>query len=109
MHGAYQKEYDQLFVELIASNCLHFNLADSPAFHKFVNFLNKRINMKTSVTYSRQMVKYAKEVLEDIQKLVKELCDALGAITTDLWDSRTKDSYISGTIHFVDKLFRLHR
>ena len=33
--------------------------------------------MKTSVTYSRQMIKYAKEVLEDIQSLVKELCDAL--------------------------------
>ena len=36
--------------------------------------------MKTSVTYSRQMIKYAKEVLEDIQKLVKELCNAVGDI-----------------------------
>ena len=30
-------------------------------------------------------------------------------MTTDLWDSRVGDSYISGTIHFVDKGFRLHR
>ena len=60
LHGAYQKDYYELFLEMIASNCLPFNLARG--------------------SISRQMIKYAKEVLEDIQKLVKELCDALGDI-----------------------------
>ena len=49
------------------------------------------------------------EILEDVKKAVKKFCDASAAITTDLWTSRARDSYISITVHFVDELFRLHR
>ena len=63
----------------------------------------------TGNTYSRQLEKFAAEVQEDVQKLISEFCDAGAAVTTDLWDSRVGDSYISGTIHFEDKGFRRHR
>ena len=107
--GAAQKQFDKLFVELLASNLLPFSLADSPEWHKIVEFLNKTVNIKTSTTYSKQTEKYAAEIMADVKKMISDLCDAGGAVTTDLWTSRAGDSYISGTMHFIDKDFRLHR
>ena len=107
--GAKQKSFDKLFLELLACNFLPFNLADSPEWHSLVQYLDKTINLKTGSTYSKQLEKFAAEVQEDVQKLISEFCDAGAAVTTDLWDSRVGDSYISGTLHFVDKGFRLHR
>ena len=31
------------------------------------------------------------------------------AFTTDIWTSRSQDSYISLTLHFIDKFWHLHR
>ena len=55
------------------------------------------------------MNKYCKEILEDVQKIVKDNCDASMSITTDLWTSMTLDSYISLTTHFIDKNFKMNR
>ena len=60
-------------------------------------------------TYRNQMSSYAKRILNDVIKLLTEFCDVGLAATTDIWSSRTQDSYISLTAHFVDKHFRLHR
>ena len=96
-------------MELLASKFIPFEVVDSDEFKKFVTTLDKTINTKHSTTYSRQTEKFATEVLEDVKKAVDKYCDASAAITTDLWTSRARDSYISITIHFVDELFRLHR
>ena len=53
--------------------------------------------------------KYSKEIIEQVKNLIQEYTDASLAITTDIWSSRSQDSYISLTVHFVDKQFRLHR
>jgi hypothetical protein len=50
--GAVQQQYDQALVELLSCNMLSFNLVDSPEFHKFVNLLDKNINLKSRYTYS---------------------------------------------------------
>ena len=106
--GATQQKYDQLLLELIGSNFLSFNMVNSPEFHSFVRNLDKTINLKSSRTYSKQMNKYCKEILEDVQKIVKDNCDASMSITTDLYTSRTLDSYISLTTHFIDKNFKMN-
>ena len=59
--------------------------------------------------YSRQMGEFAEDILVDVKKAVDQFCDASAAITTDLWTSRARHSYISITLHFIDELFRLHR
>ena len=107
--GAAQNKYDRLLLELLGCNFLPFSIVDSPEFHTFVRNLDKTINLKTASTYSRQMHTYCQQLLDDVRKLISEHCDCSMAITTDLWTSRTQDSYISVTTHFIDKEFRLHR
>ena len=107
--GPLQKKFDRLLLELIGSNFLAFSFIDSPEFHTFLTFLNKSFNIKTAHTYRKQMSSYAKSILDDVVKLLTEFCDVGLAATTDIWSSRTQDSYISLTAHFVDKHFRLHR
>lgn len=55
------------------------------------------------------MERYSFEILEDVKKLIADNCDVSLALTTDIWMSRCMDSYISGTVHFINKHFRLHR
>ena len=84
-------------------------MVDSSEFKAFVGQLDKTINMKSAVTYSRQMEQYSGEVLEQVKEAISKYCTASAALTTDLWTSRSLDAYISLTVHFVDDLFRLHR
>ena len=107
--GAVQQQYDQALVELLSCNMLSFNLVDSPEFHKFVNLLDKNINLKSRYTYSRYTDTCSKDILKEVTKLIKELTDASVAVTADIWTSRRQDSYLSLTCHFIDKLFRIHR
>ena len=107
--GNLQKKFDRLLLELVGSNFLAFSFIDSPEFHNFIGFLNKSFNIKAAQTYRKQMSKYAKEILSDVIKLLEDFCDVGVAATTDIWSSRSQDSYISLTAHFVDKHFRLHR
>jgi hypothetical protein len=107
--GAKQTSYDQKLLELLACRYVPFELVDSPEFKAFVTELDKSINLKSARTYSRQLEKYSQEVLEDVKKAVNKFCTVSAAITTDLWTSRVRDSYISITLHFVDEMFRLHR
>ena len=108
-HGRKQSNYDKKLLELLACKFIAFEVVDSYEFKNFVTELDKAINLKCSTTYSRQMEELSNEVLMDVKKAVKEFCTSSAAITTDLWTSRARDSYISVTLHFVDELYRLHR
>ena len=107
--GAIQKKYDEALIEMISCNFLSFKLVESPEFHKLIQCLNPSINMKSRHFYSDFAGKYSKEIIEQVKNLIQEYTDASLAITTDIWSSRSQDSYISLTVHFVDKQFRLHR
>jgi hypothetical protein len=109
LQGAKQTSYDKKLLELLACKFVPFEIVNSQEFKNFVFELDKTINLKHSTTYSRQMKDFSAEVLDDVKKAVDEFCNASAAITTDLWTSRARDSYISITLHFVDKMFRLHR
>ena len=107
--GKKQSAYDKKLLELLACQFIPFGVVDSEEFKSFVGELDKAINLKCARTYSRQMEELALEVLVDVKKVVEEFCTSSAAITTDLWTSRARDSYISITLHFVDNLYRLHR
>ena len=51
---------------------LPFEMVDSNEFAAFVGVLDKTINMKTSVTYSRQMEQYSSEVLEQVKETISK-------------------------------------
>ena len=101
--GARQKAFDKCLVEFLACKFIPFQVKS------LINLLDKSINNKHSTTYSDQVGRTAKEVLKEVKEVVAKHCDVSAAITTDLWTSRARDSYISITLHFIDKNFRLHR
>ena len=108
--GARQKNYDKCLVEFLACKFIPFQVVDSPEFKNLINLLDKSINHKHSTTtYSDQVERVAKGVLQEVKEVVAKYCDVSAAITTDLWTSRARDSYISITLHFVDEYFKLHR
>ena len=94
--SAVQKKYDKLVLELLSMNFLPFN---SPELRSLMSFLDNRLNLKN----------IAREVQDKVKEMIKEFCGDSVAITSDMWSSRVLESYISGTFHFIDKEFRLHR
>jgi hypothetical protein len=67
------------------------------------------MHLKDRTTYSRQMKNIANEVKEKVKEMIKNFSGESIAITSDMWSSRILESFISGTFHFIDKEFRLHR
>ena len=84
-------------------------MVDSNKFKALFAILVKRVNMKHSTTYSRQMEQYSAEILEQVKATITKFCTASAALTTDLWTSRSLDAYISLTVNSVDEMFCLHR
>ena len=107
--GAKQKAYDKCLVEFLACKFIPLQVVESVEVKNLINLLDKTINTKDRETYSRQVETFAEEVLAEVKELMVKNCDVSAAITTDLWTSRARDSYISITLHFIDKDFRLHR
>ena len=62
--GAEQKKFDKALLEMVGCNYLSFNLVDSKEFKAFVELLDRRMNVKHSTTYAKQMAEYSKEILE---------------------------------------------
>lgn len=107
--GAIQSKFDQLVLELLSMNFLPFNLVNSSEWKSLISFLDKRMHLKDRTTYSRQMKNIANEVKEKVKEMIKNFSGESIAITSDMWSSRILESFISGTFHFIDKEFRLHR
>jgi hypothetical protein len=55
----------------------------------------------------------AEEIDQSIRDIIKTIRDRGDiksvSFTTDIWTSRSQDSYISLTIHFIDRFWNLHR
>ena len=49
-------------------------MVDSNEFKAFVAILVKKVNMKHSTTYSRQMEQYLAEILEQVKVTITKFC-----------------------------------
>ena len=80
-----------------------------------MNILNKNRRDKVKVldksNLARHVTKSAKELVQEITAIIKSCKDELEGIafTTDIWTSPTMESFISLTVHFLDKNWLLHR
>ena len=105
------KQIDEAVVDLLAASGIAFRVVGLPAFEKLMKVANKRVTLKHRTTYSRMVkVKAAqikKEILDVINTVKGDLSCA--AFTTDMWTSEAGDPFMSLTIHFIDKHWRLHR
>ena len=67
IHSEYQEEYDRLLIELLAANFVATNIVDSPEYHRFVEFLDKKVNIKSGRTVRRQIEKQSENILDKVK------------------------------------------
>ena len=91
-------------IKHIAHTCTSFNQYGK-SFQRVVDVLTKRVKVKHPRTLSRMVDKEADVLMADITAIIKTVKADLVSLgfTTDLWTSRSLDSYISLTLSFIDR------
>ena len=77
-NGPSQTKFDETRLELLAVNCLPFDLVNSLEFTALVQHLDKRITVKDRKTYQRKMKSLAAAVLSKIKKMIT--CTVISAL-----------------------------
>ena len=105
------KQIDDAVVDLLAHSGIAFRVVGLPAFEKLLKVANKRVTLKHRTTYSRMVKVKAAEIKKEIMDVINTVKGDLScaAFTTDMWTSGAGDPFMSLTIHFIDKHWRLHR
>ena len=77
----------------------------SETFVDLIKIANRKIKVKTAVTLSNHVSKKAKSVKQDICNVIITVKPDLvsASFTTDMWTSRSGDSFMSLTVHFIDR------
>ena len=105
------KKLDDAIVDFLAESGVAFRVVGLKSFERILKLLNKRVNLKHRTTYSRMVKVKAAEIKKDILDIINTVKGDLtcAAFTTDMWTSAAGDPFMSLTIHFIDKHWRLHR
>ena len=107
-----QKDLEAAVVEWMCFANVPFSMMDNKMWRVMMEKFDPKFICRSRSTYSRDRVPalYADLRKEVDAALDKDLGGQDGiAFTSDLWTSRNNDAYISLTIHYVDKGFRLKR
>ena len=106
-----QKYFDEAMVDFLADTFVPFNVTGQDSFRKLFDIADRKLIVKHPTTYSRMVTDTAKTTLSQVCKIIaKEKADILSVgITTDLWTSRSGDSYISLTLSWIDPKWRMLR
>ena len=108
-HVVSDRFHDAL-VEHIAETHASFGQFGSKSFQKVVSTLNKRVKVKHPTTLSRMVKAKAESVRKEVASILRAVKADLVSLgfTTDLWTSRSADSFISLTLSFLDKDWSMH-
>lgn len=85
-----------------------YSIVEEPAFKDLLFLLEPRYTVPCRTTFSRSVVpKLYEKLKERILNIIKSAKATLYSvcITTDLWTSRSGDSYIAFTLQFLDEDF----
>ena len=108
---AIQVKFDDALLEYIADYGVSFRQA--AGLKSVIAIANKRIKVKSSWTLARGSDAKGQSVLDQVHKIMAAVraSEELVSIgfTTDLWTSRSGDSYISLTTSFIDHKWKMHR
>ena len=106
-----QKRWDNSIVEYAADSFSSYAQLSSKAFKDLIRVANKLIKVKSRQTLSRHIKKKAINILNRIAKQLKKEKGSLRSLgfTTDMWTSRTGDSFISLTVSYIDQNWKLRR
>ena len=114
-----QARFDEALIEHITETFTSFEQYGGESFRNLIGVLSKRVKVKHPTTLSQMVDKNADVVLKEITNIirsstflyyisinyirsVKDDLVSLG-FTSDLWTSRSLDSYISLTVSFIDR------
>ena len=105
-----QLKFDDALLEYVANFGVSFKQA--AGLKDVVSVINRRIKVPSSWTLARKSDDKGKAILQQVHKVIAAVraSEELLSIgfTTDLWTSRSGDSYISLTCSFIDHLWKLH-
>ena len=103
--------FDDAMVDFLAESGVAFRVAGLPSFKKLISIANKRVKVKHPMTYNRMVKVKADNIKKDlvhILNVAKADFTCVG-FTTDLWTSRSGSPFMSLTVHFITKDWKLYR
>ena len=111
----FQREFINSVVNFAVECGISFNALSGPAFCGMVGVLNKHSRFKVDVisriNLAKHVTKNAEELLKDITAIIKSCRGDMECVsfTSDIWTSGNSESFISLTVHWIDKEWILHR
>ena len=109
--AAVNKAFDDALVDFLAESGTAFRVAGLPTFKRMINIANRRIKVKHPMTYNRMVKNKAENIKKDLINILtvaKANFNCVG-FTTDLWTSRSGNPFMSLTVHFISKDWKLYR
>ena len=108
---ALEKQIDAAMVDFLAESAVAFRVVGLPSFERLMKTANKRVTLKHRTTYSKMVKVRTADIKQEISNVIKTVKGDLNcaAFTTDMWTSDAGNPFMSLTIHFIDKNWRLHR
>ena len=110
-----QKEFVDATVNFAVESGIAFNALSGPAFRNVVNVLNKHSRQKVKVLSGHALATHvtnsADELMKEVTAIIRTCRAEMEGVsfTTDIWTSATMESFISLTVHWIDKDWNLHR
>ena len=108
---ALQRRFMDALVDYAADSFSSFRQLSSDAFKRLVHVLNPNVKVMSRQALSEYVKKAAADVLKQVvKKIQEEKEDLVGvAFTTDMWTARNGDSFMSLTVHYIDRMWELQR
>ncbi|MHA7927796.1 MAG: hypothetical protein ACX936_21570, partial [Marinobacter sp.] len=104
-----QKTGELLLVQWIGQSLRPFTIVEDQgfvAFSKFLCNLTTEFKLPSRQTVRNHLVQYGKLVHEKMKELIQEKVQDF-SMTTDIWSSRTMQSFMAVTMHAIDNDFNL--
>ena len=101
-----QKRVDDLLARMVARDLQPYTVVEDIGFRDFVKELNPNYVLPSRKTLSTRIVP---DLFNRTYEIVQNSVDKAESVclTTDCWTSRTTDSYMSVTCHFVNEDFEM--
>lgn len=100
-----KKNIDAHLLKLFYCDYQPFRVVEDVGFKQFVRALNPNYELPSRQTISNS---YIPSLYEECVLRVKEIISQVSSVslTTDSWTSKTNDSFVGITVHFIDDEFR---
>ncbi len=96
-------------LKMISTDMLPISVVEGEGFKQFVHELEPKFSIPRRWTVRRKIVsKVDDEILPEIRNMASKLSHGDIHTTSDLWDTRMRDSLLGLRIHFIDELWRLN-